>query len=89
MCVCIQGMLCARGERCLMVDADGATKFADLVKLEDAIKDKELAIAVGSRSHLVSTDAVVKVRMKNMGAYGNKGSFIVSFFFSVLLFAIS
>lgn len=72
-----------------MVDADGATKFADLVKLEDAIKDKELAIAVGSRSHLVSTDAVVKVRMKNMGAYGNKGSFIVSFFFSVLLFAIS
>ncbi|KAJ8656965.1 hypothetical protein O0I10_007299 [Lichtheimia ornata] len=55
-----QGMLCARGERCLMVDADGATKFADLVKLEEAIKDKELAIAVGSRSHLVSTDAVVK-----------------------------
>lgn len=72
-----------------MVDADGATKFADLVKLEDAIKDKELAIAVGSRSHLVSTDAVVKVRMKIWVRMGIRAHSLSLFFFSVLLFAIS
>ncbi|CAO3630301.1 unnamed protein product [Cunninghamella blakesleeana] len=58
-----QGMLCARGEYCLMVDADGATKFSDLVKLEEQLKliNKDgNGIAIGSRSHLVSTDAVVK-----------------------------
>ncbi|KAI9244812.1 nucleotide-diphospho-sugar transferase [Phascolomyces articulosus] len=58
-----QGMLCARGERCLMVDADGATKFADLQKLEaalDKITKDGHGVAVGSRSHLVSTEAVVK-----------------------------
>ncbi|KAI9320165.1 nucleotide-diphospho-sugar transferase [Dichotomocladium elegans] len=55
-----QGMLSARGEQCLMVDADGATRFSDLTKLEEAIQDKEVAIAVGSRSHLVTTEAVVK-----------------------------
>ncbi|KAI9301590.1 nucleotide-diphospho-sugar transferase [Cunninghamella echinulata] len=58
-----QGMLCARGEYCLMVDADGATKFSDLVKLEEQLKliSKDgYGIAIGSRSHLVSTEAVVK-----------------------------
>lgn len=59
-------MLAARGELCLMVDADGATKFSDLQKLVDSIKKTEkncLAVAVGSRSHLVTTDAVVKVKL--------------------------
>ncbi|KAI8137838.1 nucleotide-diphospho-sugar transferase [Fennellomyces sp. T-0311] len=58
-----QGMLAARGERCLMVDADGATRFSDLPKLESAVDKVEKeghGIAVGSRSHLVSTEAVVK-----------------------------
>jgi dolichyl-phosphate beta-glucosyltransferase len=32
-----RGMLCARGERCLMMDADGATKFSDLDMLDSAL----------------------------------------------------
>lgn len=47
-----------------MVDADGATRFSDLDKLEVQLKQVErdgLGIAVGSRAHLVRTDAVVKV----------------------------
>lgn len=31
-------MLSTRGEMLLFADADGATKFADLVKLEEALK---------------------------------------------------
>lgn len=60
-------MLAARGELCLMVDADGATKFSDLEKLIEAVEKSEKdgqAVAVGSRSHLVTTDAVVKVTEK-------------------------
>ncbi|KAI9014144.1 nucleotide-diphospho-sugar transferase [Hyaloraphidium curvatum] len=58
-----QGMLHARGEYLLFADADGATRFDDLTALLDkakAIERDGLAIAIGSRSHLVSTDAVVK-----------------------------
>ncbi|KAI9254289.1 nucleotide-diphospho-sugar transferase [Sporodiniella umbellata] len=58
-----QGILGCRGEYCLMVDADGATKFSDLDQLVKEIskiqKDKH-GIAIGSRSHLVPTEAVVK-----------------------------
>ena len=61
------GMLHARGERLLMVDADGASRFEDLELLWaalDRLDDKNpngAAIAVGSRAHLVKTEAVVKV----------------------------
>ncbi|CAO0803344.1 unnamed protein product [Mucor circinelloides] len=58
-----QGMLSARGELCLMVDADGATQFSDLGKLIEDIKRIEKdgqGVVVGSRSHLVTTEAVVK-----------------------------
>ncbi|KAF9311705.1 dolichyl-phosphate beta-glucosyltransferase [Podila horticola] len=59
----IQGMQYARGKYLLMVDADGATRFSDLdsvlEKLEKAEKNG-LGVAVGSRAHLVKTDAVVK-----------------------------
>ncbi|KAG0163448.1 dolichyl-phosphate beta-glucosyltransferase [Apophysomyces sp. BC1034] len=58
-----QGMLCARGEQCLMVDADGATRFSDLSMLEKSLKnisEEGHGVAIGSRSHLVSTEAVVK-----------------------------
>ncbi|RCI03887.1 dolichyl-phosphate beta-glucosyltransferase [Rhizopus stolonifer] len=58
-----QGMLAARGELCLMVDADGATQFSDLGQLLKEIKKIEkngYGIAIGSRSHLVTTEAVVK-----------------------------
>ncbi|KAG0259223.1 dolichyl-phosphate beta-glucosyltransferase [Mortierella polycephala] len=59
----IQGMQYTRGEYILMVDADGATRFSDLDDLELKLKAAErdgLGVAVGSRAHLVKTDAVVK-----------------------------
>ncbi|KAJ3318937.1 dolichyl-phosphate beta-glucosyltransferase [Boothiomyces sp. JEL0866] len=59
----VQGMAVARGEYLLMVDADGATKFSDLDKLLegiDGISKDGYGIAVGSRAHMVDTDAVVK-----------------------------
>ncbi|KAF9188610.1 dolichyl-phosphate beta-glucosyltransferase [Haplosporangium sp. Z 767] len=59
----IQGMQYTRGEYILMVDADGATRFSDLDELELKLKAVEcdgLGVAVGSRAHLVKTDAVVK-----------------------------
>ncbi|KAG0315986.1 dolichyl-phosphate beta-glucosyltransferase [Dissophora globulifera] len=59
----IQGMHYTRGEYILMVDADGATRFSDLDQLEIKLKQAErdgLGVAVGSRAHLVATDAVVK-----------------------------
>ena len=61
------GMLHARGERLLMVDADGASRFEDLELLWTALdrldekRPNHAAIAVGSRAHLVQTEAVVKV----------------------------
>ncbi|ORX47225.1 hypothetical protein DM01DRAFT_1293033 [Hesseltinella vesiculosa] len=58
-----QGMLCGRGKRLLMVDADGATQFSDLEKLEKALDKVEkdgFGVGIGSRSDLVTTDAVVK-----------------------------
>lgn len=53
-----------RGEYILMVDADGATRFSDLDALQVKLKATEqdgLGVAVGSRAHMVKTDAVVKV----------------------------
>ena len=35
-------MLSARGQRLLMVDADGASKFSDLDKLEKAMNEEEV-----------------------------------------------
>jgi dolichyl-phosphate beta-glucosyltransferase len=59
------GMLHARGHRLLMVDADGASRFEDLEvlwKAMDALApENEPAVVVGSRAHLVRTEAVVKV----------------------------
>mmetsp|Transcript_42406 Transcript_42406/g.107001 ORF Transcript_42406/g.107001 Transcript_42406/m.107001 type:complete len:324 (-) Transcript_42406:29-1000(-) len=59
-----QGMLVARGKLILMMDADAATEIEDLNKLEERLQEvvgeDRLAMAVGSRAHLVDTDAVVK-----------------------------
>ncbi|RUS22613.1 Alg5-prov protein [Endogone sp. FLAS-F59071] len=58
-----QGMLSSGGELLLMVDADGATRFSDLDLLEKQLGEISrdgLAVTIGSRSHLVKTDAVVK-----------------------------
>lgn len=56
------GMRHIRGKLALFADADGATKFEDLALLDAGIKalEKDKAIAIGSRAHLVPTPAVVK-----------------------------
>jgi dolichyl-phosphate beta-glucosyltransferase len=57
------GMRHVRGEYAIFADADGASKFSDLaalmVKLREVQKE-DYGIAVGSRAHMVTTDAVVK-----------------------------
>ncbi|ORX37930.1 glycosyltransferase family 2 protein [Kockovaella imperatae] len=58
------GVVHARGRLILFADADGATRFADLDNLLEAmekIKDKDgHGIVIGSRAHLVKSEAVVK-----------------------------
>lgn len=60
------GMLFSRGRKLLMADADGASRFEDLEllwkEMEKIAPEDEPAIAIGSRAHLVNTEAVVKVR---------------------------
>ena len=56
-----------RGQYAIFADADGASKFEDLGKLvreSQKIEDAQgRGVAVGSRAHLVGSDAVVKVCM--------------------------
>lgn len=58
------GVLHSRGALILFADADGATSFADLSNLCRTLShvstDKGHAVAVGSRAHMVKSDAVVK-----------------------------
>jgi len=69
-----RGMYYVRGQYILMVDADGATKFSDLDKVESQLKNVEkdgLGISVGSRAHLVDTDTVAKRKWyRNILMYG-------------------
>jgi dolichyl-phosphate beta-glucosyltransferase len=54
-----------RGEYVLFADADGASKFSDLGKLiegcEEVVDGSHRGVAIGSRAHLVGSEAVVKV----------------------------
>ena len=58
------GMRHVRGQFAVFADADGASRFSDLGKLVEASKQIEdaqgRAVAVGSRAHLVGSEAVVK-----------------------------
>ncbi|SMY22444.1 unnamed protein product [Zymoseptoria tritici ST99CH_1A5] len=58
------GMRHARGKYVVFADADGASRFTDLGSLVEACekaKDKEgRAVGVGSRAHMVGTEAVVQ-----------------------------
>lgn len=58
------GMRHVRGQYAIFADADGASKFEDLGKLvreSKKIEDAEgRGVAVGSRAHLVGSEAVVK-----------------------------
>lgn len=63
------GMRHARGTYVVFADADGASKFTDLGKLVVAcerVKDAAgRAVGVGSRAHMVGTEAVVQVRLSH------------------------
>ncbi|KAI1399095.1 glycosyltransferase family 2 protein [Hypoxylon fuscum] len=58
------GLRHVRGEYALFADADGASKFSDLGKLvegcEEVVDGSHRGVAIGSRGHLVGSDAVVK-----------------------------
>ncbi|KAE9577907.1 Dolichyl-phosphate beta-glucosyltransferase [Colletotrichum fructicola] len=58
------GFRYARGEYVLFADADGATKFSDLGRLiqgcEEVVDGSHRGVAIGSRAHLVGSEAVVK-----------------------------
>ncbi|KAF4986027.1 hypothetical protein FDECE_16165 [Fusarium decemcellulare] len=53
-----------RGEYVLFADADGASRFSDVGKLiegcEEVVDGSHRGIAIGSRAHLVGSEAVVK-----------------------------
>ena len=59
------GMRHVRGQYVVFADADGASKFEDLGKLVTACREVEdgrgRGVAVGSRAHMVGSEAVVKV----------------------------
>jgi len=71
------GCMHARGERILFVDADGATRFSDLetlwLKMDEREQDGQPVIAIGSRAHLVNSEAVVKVS-RLCGCYSERVS---------------
>jgi dolichyl-phosphate beta-glucosyltransferase len=58
------GLRHVRGEYVIFADADGASKFSDLGKLIEGCDDVKDAgyrgVAIGSRGHLVGSEAVVK-----------------------------
>ncbi|KAI0425353.1 glycosyltransferase family 2 protein [Xylaria sp. FL1042] len=58
------GLRHVRGAYALFADADGASKFSDLAKLvegcEEVVDGAYRGVAIGSRGHLVGSEAVVK-----------------------------
>lgn len=69
------GMFVARGKHLLFADADGASKFSDLEKLEDAMektvkKPENLAIICGSRAHLEEESIAKRSIFRTFLMYG-------------------
>ncbi|KAL6862806.1 dolichyl-phosphate beta-glucosyltransferase [Amphichorda felina] len=58
------GLRHVRGEYALFADADGASRFCDVRKLiegcEEVVDGSHRGVAIGSRAHLVGSEAVVK-----------------------------
>lgn len=78
-----QGLLHVEGKYALFADADGASKFSNVNKLIEQVQKiengasaskKSPALAIGSRAHMVDTDAVVKRSfIRNFLMYGFHG----------------
>ncbi|KAG7322441.1 hypothetical protein KOW79_013787 [Hemibagrus wyckioides] len=77
------GTLRTRGRLILMADADGATKFADVAKLEAGLqnlspKPENMAISCGSRAHLEKESVAQRSMFRTFLMYGFH--FLVWFF---------
>ncbi|KAJ8275575.1 hypothetical protein COCON_G00073270 [Conger conger] len=77
------GTLSSRGKLILMADADGATKFADLEKVEAGLQDispkpENMAISCGSRAHLEEESVAHRSVFRTFLMYGFH--FLVWFF---------
>lgn len=67
------GMLKARGETVLFADADGATTFPDIVKLEDKMNlvvSQEHGIVCGSRAHMEEESIASRTFLRTVLMYG-------------------
>uniref|UniRef100_A0A8C9ABZ3 Dolichyl-phosphate beta-glucosyltransferase n=1 Tax=Prolemur simus TaxID=1328070 RepID=A0A8C9ABZ3_PROSS len=69
------GVFSSRGEKILMADADGATKFPDVEKLEKGLNDlqpwpDQMAIACGSRAHLEKESIAQRSYFRTLLMYG-------------------
>ncbi|KAM5277660.1 dolichyl-phosphate beta-glucosyltransferase isoform 3-T3 [Hipposideros larvatus] len=70
-----KGIFSSRGEKILMADADGATKFPDVEKLEKGLNDlqpwpDQMAIACGSRAHLKEESIAQRSYFRTLLMYG-------------------
>ncbi|XP_045422718.1 dolichyl-phosphate beta-glucosyltransferase isoform X1 [Lemur catta] len=70
-----EGVFSSRGEKILMADADGATKFPDVEKLEKGLNDlqpwpDQMAIACGSRAHLEKESIAQRSYFRTLLMYG-------------------
>lgn len=77
------GTLSSRGKLILMADADGATKFADVEKVEAGlhdvnIKPENMAVSCGSRAHLEEEAVASRSMFRTFLMYGFH--FLVWFF---------
>ncbi|XP_028619325.1 dolichyl-phosphate beta-glucosyltransferase isoform X1 [Grammomys surdaster] len=69
------GVFSSRGEKILMADADGATKFPDVEKLEKGLSGlqpwpEQMAIACGSRAHLERESIAQRSYFRTFLMYG-------------------
>ncbi|KAM9192696.1 dolichyl-phosphate beta-glucosyltransferase isoform 2-T2 [Dugong dugon] len=70
-----KGVFSSRGKNILMADADGATKFPDIEKLEKGLNDlrpwpDHMAIACGSRAHLEKESIAQRSYFRTLLMYG-------------------
>ncbi|XP_006879611.1 PREDICTED: dolichyl-phosphate beta-glucosyltransferase isoform X2 [Elephantulus edwardii] len=69
------GIFSSRGKKILMADADGATKFSDIDKLEKGLEElrpwpDNMAIACGSRAHLEKESIAQRSYFRTLLMYG-------------------
>uniref|UniRef100_A0ABM5FQV7 dolichyl-phosphate beta-glucosyltransferase n=1 Tax=Pogona vitticeps TaxID=103695 RepID=A0ABM5FQV7_9SAUR len=69
------GVFSSRGKKILMADADGATKFEDIEKVEKGLESlqpwpEQMAIACGSRAHLEKDSIAQRSYLRTLLMYG-------------------